>query len=169
MSGRSEVAQPFPSKRVDQTEITLRMVVSRYLTGCKTYWCWVVANDFWEPILKAMGAPRHRQDLVVERSKKGIVTVWQLRQLPLVVLPVVAVDDALQIWVVIRDGFSYFVNPPSATLIPHGEKVMPARDPKEVFVKLLSDVRQNTERAAKIYQEIGQMAHRGVCGPHCGG
>jgi len=46
---------------------------------------------------------------------------------------------------------------------------MPARDPKEVFVKLLSDVRQNTERAAKIYQEIGQMAHRGVCGTHCGG
>ena len=35
---------------------------------------------------------------------------------------------------------------------------MPARDPSEVLVKLLDDVRQNTERAAKIYQEIGQMA-----------
>jgi ferritin-like metal-binding protein YciE len=35
---------------------------------------------------------------------------------------------------------------------------MASKDPKEVFVKLLSDVRQNTERAAKIYQEIGQMA-----------
>ena len=35
---------------------------------------------------------------------------------------------------------------------------MPAKNPKEVFVTLLSDVRQNTEKAAKIYQEIGQMA-----------
>ena len=35
---------------------------------------------------------------------------------------------------------------------------MPVKDPKEVFVALLSDVRQNTERAAKIYQEMGQEA-----------
>lgn len=35
---------------------------------------------------------------------------------------------------------------------------MPAKDPKEVFLMLLSDVRRNTERANKIYQEIGQMA-----------
>lgn len=35
---------------------------------------------------------------------------------------------------------------------------MPARTPREVFVLLLSDVRQSTERAAKIYQEIGQIA-----------
>jgi ferritin-like metal-binding protein YciE len=35
---------------------------------------------------------------------------------------------------------------------------MPAKDPKEVFVTLLSDVRQNTERASKIYKEIGQIA-----------
>jgi ferritin-like metal-binding protein YciE len=35
---------------------------------------------------------------------------------------------------------------------------MAAKDPKEVFVTLLSDVRQNTERAAKIYQEMGQIA-----------
>jgi ferritin-like metal-binding protein YciE len=35
---------------------------------------------------------------------------------------------------------------------------MPARTPKELFVLLLSDVRQGTEKAAKIYQEIGQMA-----------
>lgn len=35
---------------------------------------------------------------------------------------------------------------------------MPARDPKEVFLTLLSDVRQNTERAAKVYTEMGQMA-----------
>lgn len=35
---------------------------------------------------------------------------------------------------------------------------MPAKDPKEVFLMLLSDVRQNTERAAKIYQEVGQVA-----------
>ena len=35
---------------------------------------------------------------------------------------------------------------------------MPARTPKELFVMLLSDVRQGTEKAGKIYQEIGQMA-----------
>lgn len=35
---------------------------------------------------------------------------------------------------------------------------MPAKTPKEVFVMLLSDVRQGTEKAAKFYQEIGQMA-----------
>ena len=35
---------------------------------------------------------------------------------------------------------------------------MAARTPKELFVLLLSDVRQGTEKAAKIYQEIGQMA-----------
>jgi ferritin-like metal-binding protein YciE len=35
---------------------------------------------------------------------------------------------------------------------------MPIKDPKELFVTLLSDVRQNTERAATIYQEIGQAA-----------
>jgi len=35
---------------------------------------------------------------------------------------------------------------------------MPAKTPKEVFVWLLSDVRQGTEKAGKIYQEIGQMA-----------
>ena len=35
---------------------------------------------------------------------------------------------------------------------------MPARTPRELFVLLLSDVRQGTEKAAKIYQEIGQMA-----------
>jgi ferritin-like metal-binding protein YciE len=32
------------------------------------------------------------------------------------------------------------------------------KDPKEVFVMILSDVRQNTERATKIYEEIGQHA-----------
>jgi len=35
---------------------------------------------------------------------------------------------------------------------------MPVRTPREVFVTLLSDVRQGTERAAKIYQEIGEQA-----------
>src|SRR5262245_41343555 len=31
---------------------------------------------------------------------------------------------------------------------------MPIKDPKEVFVTLLSDVRQNTERSGKFYQEL---------------
>lgn len=34
---------------------------------------------------------------------------------------------------------------------------MPIKNPKEVFVMLLSDARQNTERAAKIYSEISQV------------
>jgi ferritin-like metal-binding protein YciE len=36
--------------------------------------------------------------------------------------------------------------------------MMPAKTPKEVFLMLLSDVRHSTEKAAKIYQEIGGMA-----------
>ncbi len=35
---------------------------------------------------------------------------------------------------------------------------MQVKTPKELFVMLLSDVRQGAEKAAKIYQEIGQMA-----------
>jgi ferritin-like metal-binding protein YciE len=35
---------------------------------------------------------------------------------------------------------------------------MPAKNPKEVFVTLLSDARQNTERSIKMYQEISQVA-----------
>jgi ferritin-like metal-binding protein YciE len=31
---------------------------------------------------------------------------------------------------------------------------MPIKDPKEIFVTLLSDVRSNTERAAKFYEEV---------------
>ena len=35
---------------------------------------------------------------------------------------------------------------------------MPVKNPKELFVTLLSDVRQNTERSAKLYQEISSVA-----------
>ena len=35
---------------------------------------------------------------------------------------------------------------------------MAAKNPKEVFVNLLSDVRQGTERASKVFQEISQLA-----------
>ena len=35
---------------------------------------------------------------------------------------------------------------------------MPAKNPKEVFVMLLSDARTNTERATKLYREINQIA-----------
>jgi ferritin-like metal-binding protein YciE len=34
---------------------------------------------------------------------------------------------------------------------------MPIKNAREVFVMLLSDVRQNTERSVKIYQEIAQL------------
>lgn len=35
---------------------------------------------------------------------------------------------------------------------------MPAKSPKEVFITLLSDARNNTERSAKVYQEFSQVA-----------
>src|SRR5215467_9573351 len=35
---------------------------------------------------------------------------------------------------------------------------MPARNPKEVFLMLLSNARQNTERVVNVYQEISQAA-----------
>jgi ferritin-like metal-binding protein YciE len=35
---------------------------------------------------------------------------------------------------------------------------MPARTPKEVFLMLLSEVRNRTERATNVYQEIGKHA-----------
>jgi len=35
---------------------------------------------------------------------------------------------------------------------------MSVRNPKEVFTMILSDVRQSTERATKIYEEVGQVA-----------
>jgi ferritin-like metal-binding protein YciE len=35
---------------------------------------------------------------------------------------------------------------------------MPVKSPKELFVTLLSDARQGTERSIKIYQEISQAA-----------
>jgi ferritin-like metal-binding protein YciE len=35
---------------------------------------------------------------------------------------------------------------------------MPVQDPKELFVRLLSDLRQGTERSGKFYQELSQIA-----------
>jgi ferritin-like metal-binding protein YciE len=35
---------------------------------------------------------------------------------------------------------------------------MPIKNPKELFLTLLSDARQSTERSAKIYEEISQAA-----------
>ena len=35
---------------------------------------------------------------------------------------------------------------------------MPAKTPKEVFIMLLSDARNNTERSAKVFQELSQQA-----------
>jgi ferritin-like metal-binding protein YciE len=40
------------------------------------------------------------------------------------------------------------------------ENIMPVNNPKEVFVHLLSDLRQNSERSAKFYQEISQVAQQ---------
>jgi ferritin-like metal-binding protein YciE len=35
---------------------------------------------------------------------------------------------------------------------------MPIKDPKELFVQLLSNLRHNTEKANRIYEEIGKVA-----------
>ena len=35
---------------------------------------------------------------------------------------------------------------------------MAIKDPKELFVALLSNVRQGTERTTKIFQELSQVA-----------
>ena len=35
---------------------------------------------------------------------------------------------------------------------------MAAKNPKEIFLHLLSDVRQGTERSTKVFQEISQLA-----------
>jgi ferritin-like metal-binding protein YciE len=35
---------------------------------------------------------------------------------------------------------------------------MPVKDPKEVFIRMLSDVRRGAERQTKIYQELGEVA-----------
>jgi len=39
-----------------------------------------------------------------------------------------------------------------------GEYVMPVKNPKEVFLILLSDARNNTERSAEVYREFSEMA-----------
>ena len=35
---------------------------------------------------------------------------------------------------------------------------MPVKDPKELFVRMLSDVRRGAERSTKFYQELGEVA-----------
>jgi ferritin-like metal-binding protein YciE len=35
---------------------------------------------------------------------------------------------------------------------------MPVQNPKDLFVQILSDLRQSTERSTKFYQELGQAA-----------
>ena len=35
---------------------------------------------------------------------------------------------------------------------------MPVNNPKELFIKMLSDVRQGTEKTTKIYEELGEVA-----------
>jgi ferritin-like metal-binding protein YciE len=38
------------------------------------------------------------------------------------------------------------------------EKIMAGKNPKDVFLMILSDVRRSTERSANIYDEIGKLA-----------
>ena len=39
----------------------------------------------------------------------------------------------------------------------HMEETMPIKTPKELFVMLLTDARQGTEKAEKIYDEVGEL------------
>jgi ferritin-like metal-binding protein YciE len=41
---------------------------------------------------------------------------------------------------------------------PKKENVMAVKNPKEIFLMLLSDARQNTERSIKVFQELSQAA-----------
>jgi ferritin-like metal-binding protein YciE len=53
----------------------------------------------------------------------------------------------------VREGGAF-----RAGKIPSKESLMPVKTPKETFVTLLSHVRENTEKATKFYEEIGQIA-----------
>jgi len=35
---------------------------------------------------------------------------------------------------------------------------MPVKNPKELFVRMLSDLRQGTEKTTKVFQELGEVA-----------
>ena len=35
---------------------------------------------------------------------------------------------------------------------------MPVKNPRELFIQMLSSLRQGTERSTKIYQEMSQLA-----------
>jgi ferritin-like metal-binding protein YciE len=50
------------------------------------------------------------------------------------------------------------IAPASKSLSITKEINMPINNPKELFVKMLSDVRQRTEQATKIYEELGESA-----------
>jgi ferritin-like metal-binding protein YciE len=39
------------------------------------------------------------------------------------------------------------------------KSTMPIKNPKELFVSILSQVRRGTERSAAIYKELGELAH----------
>ena len=52
-----------------------------------------------------------------------------------------------------------FGNPQAATAMqPTKESVLPVKTSRELFMMLLSNARQNTERSAEIYQEISLQA-----------
>src|SRR5580704_11322266 len=60
-------------------------------------------------------------------------------------------------------GTGFSIRPAEASLKvsqpPKGATTsMPIKTPKELFVTLLSDLRQGAERSAKIYEELGRAA-----------
>src|SRR4029077_10817822 len=57
----------------------------------------------------------------------------------------------------LRIGFLPEFNHHEAQSFLRRRKPMPIKTPKELFVMLLTDVRQGTEKAETIYEEIGQL------------
>jgi hypothetical protein len=49
------------------------------------------------------------------------------------------------------------INPLSTTTTSEKETIMLVQNPKELFIRLLSGLRQGSERGPKIYQELSQM------------
>jgi hypothetical protein len=45
------------------------------------------------------------------------------------------------------------------TALRRRNQLWPVKNPKGLFVTILSQVRQGTERSAAIYKELGELAH----------
>jgi hypothetical protein len=95
----------------------------------------------------------------------------ELCRQPIVFRPQEITDSTIQtrttsvIWVEststwAAQGVSVTGNSPDNRILRRKEKKMPARNPRGIFLMLLSNARQNTEWADDVYQEISQAAEK---------